>query len=97
MDAYFSGEITAQDMKRMKDRYQQQQDQLVCNHAEGTLPRENRREEMKQVLDALLQGALPGDALCRMLIHEIVVYPDRHVELTLSGLSHVFVFIDEGK
>ena len=92
MDAYFSGDITVQDMQCMKERYQRQQDQLDYDRVEDVQPWGNRGQEMKQVLDALLQGRLSSDALCRMLIQEIVVYPDRHVELTIRGLPHVFMF-----
>lgn len=92
MDAYFSGTITAQDMQCMKDRYQKQQDQLDRDRMEEAQPWESSGQEMKQVLDALLQGRLSSDTLYRILIQEMVVYPDRHVELTLRGLSHVFVF-----
>lgn len=95
MDAYFSGTITAQDMQCMKDRYQKQQDQLVRDRMEEAQPWESSGQEMKQVLDALLQGRLSSDTLYRILIQEMVVYPDRHVELTLRGLPHVFVFTDD--
>lgn len=95
MDAYFSGEITVQDMQCMKERYQRQQNQLDSDHMEEAQSWENRGQEMTRVLDALLRGTLSSDALCRILIQKIVVYPDRHVQLTLRGLSHIFEFSDD--
>ena len=94
MDAYFSGEITAQDMQCMKERYQKQQDQLECDPVESMQRREARGQEMKEGLYALLQGNMSSHALYRMLIQKVVVYPDRRVELTLCGLPHTFVFFD---
>ena len=95
MDAYFSGDITVQDMQCMKERYQRQQDRLDCDQVGEAQPWENRGQAMKQVLHALLQGRLSSDALYRTLIQEMVVYPDRHVELTLRGLPHIFVFSED--
>lgn len=95
MDAYFSGDITVQDMQCMRERYQRQQDRLDCDQVGEAQPWENRGQAMKQVLHALLQGRLSSDALYRTLIQEMVVYPDRHVELTLRGLPHIFVFSED--
>lgn len=98
MDAYFSGEITAQDMRDMKERYQKQQERLADKPEawETTLHWKKRKGELSQVLYALIQGEMESDALCRMLIHQIVVFPDRHVELSLLGLPHVFSFSKDG-
>lgn len=94
MDAYFSGQITAQDMRDMKERYQKQQEALAQKPEKRETGRqwETGIEEIRQALYALAQGSVDSDALCRMLIRQVVVFPDRHVELSLLGLPCVFSF-----
>lgn len=92
MDAYFSGNITAQDMKQMKERYQQQLDQL-SEHP----PTEQNTAGIDAALYALMNGSLESDVFYKTLLHQIVVWPDRHIELTLQHLPHVFHFIYESR
>ena len=99
MDAYFSGNITAQDMQQMNDLYQHELDRLNSFLPSGleTLETEDdTTKEITSVLHALLNGTLDSDALYRTLIDQIVIYPDRHIELTLQCLPHIFYFNDEG-
>jgi len=96
MDAYFSGHITVQDMQDMINRYQQELNlihaQLHKNDAEA---RQTQAQQAEKVASSMLDGKLDGEAFYKNLVEQITVFPDRHLELKLHGLPHIFHFQDE--
>lgn len=96
MDAYFSGDITAQEMREMKARYQQELD-ILDAHLQACSQKGPHTQSQKavQVAASVLSGEAESEAFYKTLVEQITVYPDRHLELKLYQLPHVFYFQDQ--
>lgn len=93
MDAYFSGDITVQEMQMMKEKYQRELDMV-----ETRLQRQvgesfiDFAQRITQVSTSVLNGDLSSDAFFKTVVERITVYPHGRLELKLYRLPHVFHF-----
>lgn len=98
MDAYFSGDISKEDMLTMNRRYEAQaedfREQLeragerkLCGHGLELL-----REAIQSEVTALLCFDTESEVLCKTVLDHLTVFPDRHIELRLNDLPQVFRF-----
>ncbi|MBM6896380.1 recombinase family protein [Pseudoflavonifractor capillosus] len=96
MDAYFSGNITAEEMQKMKAKYQRQIDVIQdrLDHQSQVESHVLMRKAMQEAA-SILAGEIESDAWFKTLVDSITVYPDRHLELRLCQLPHIFYFQDE--
>lgn len=95
MDCYFNQEITKEDMQSMKQRYTKQQESL---QARLILSEQTKQhwEVMRAALQAELTSILSGEAeseiFNKTILDSLTIYKDRHMELRLNYLSHIFIF-----
>ena len=98
LDAFFTGDITADEMRVMKARYDREQDDL-WKRLKAAEARENPATDgvdlycgiEREIID-LMNGRIKSVAFYRTLLDHITVFPDRHLELRLNYLTQVFQF-----
>ena len=98
MDSYFSGEISAEDMQAMNQKYETQREELGRRYREAALRQQQQRDfsAIREEIQARAAGILKmepvSDAFCKTILLSLTVVPDRHMELRLKELPHVFHF-----
>ena len=98
MDAYFSGEITKEDMQTMKERYVRQLSDLRNRLKKAKTQKETKqdpaglRTQIQSEILAILRGESESEVFNKTLLHSLTVYKDRHMELRLNRLPQVFYF-----
>lgn len=98
LDAFFAGDITADEMRAMKARYDGEQDALWnCLKAAEVCESPARDDAdlylgIKREILNLLNGQSESVVFYRTLLNHITVFPDRHLELHLNHLTQVFWF-----
>ena len=92
LDSYFSGDITREEMHAAKSTYDAQIAEL--EHQVKTLPDSpvQIEETIRSAIIDLLSGKTENDAFYRPILDGITVHKDRHMELRLKELPHVFHF-----
>ena len=98
MDSYFSQEISKEDMRAMRDHYEQQLLGIQKRLEAALMLKENRqnsealRSKIKSEVTAILRGDTESEVFCKTLLQSLTVFKDRHMELQLNWLPHVFHF-----
>ena len=98
MDSYFSGEISAEDMQVRNQKYETQREELGRRYREAALRQQQQREfsaireEIQARTAVILKMEPVSDAFCKTILESLTVFPDRHMELRLKELPHVFHF-----
>ena len=97
LDSYFSGEITNAEMQSMSRKYDTQHQALLLRRQEADRCRQEN-ETLQGLIHADLSGILKGEVenevFCKNILERITVFQDRHMELRLERLPHVFRFTD---
>lgn len=98
MDSYFEQAITKEDLEVMKQRYEKQQealqDKLVCL-AESSLASKDTASLQATIFQqafSIFRCETESEIFVKNLLHGLTVYKDRHIELRLNHLPHVFHF-----
>ena len=99
MDAYFSREISKEDMRSFTEKYDLQLSDLR-KQLEEAQNRKNSyqdcatlRTKIQSEVSAILNGETESEAFYKMLLQSLIVFKDRHMELRLNWLPQVFHFI----
>ena len=92
MDSYFSGEITKEEMLTMKQKYHAQMANLQNRLQKVTAPKPEYADLIRSEINAVISGTASTEAIYKVLLKELTVYKDKHVELKLKHLSQVFYF-----
>lgn len=96
MDSYFSGEITVSEMHLLKNRYRKRILSLQSQLKEIEVISDNCNQELiRESISALLSGQVRSDVFCKSVLDCITVYHDRHIELKLYHLPHIFRFAEK--
>ena len=99
LDAFFSREITKEDMQSMKERYEQQRNRLqkrlddALNQNEKKLNAVLLHAKIQTAAAAILKGETESEVFYKTLLQSITVFKDRHMELRLNLLPQVFHFV----
>ncbi len=99
LDSYFSGEISREDMHTMKLKYESQlrsayeKLNMIAEKKDTSVGVTKLKEQLQEELRALLMCETESDSLYKCLLNNITVFGDRHLELRLNALPHVFGFI----
>lgn len=100
MDAYFSSDISKEDMRAMKKRYETQSAALQARlekasasklHGDGTA---QLKATIQTEVTALLNLDTESEVFCKAILDCLTVYEDRHMELRLNDLPQVFRFTE---
>lgn len=100
MDAWFSGEITREDMCAFAAKYEQQLTGInkrldeVQQRKDNGMDSAALRSQIHSVLTAIVAGETESEVFCKTMLHSLTVFKDRHMELRLNWLNHVFYFVE---
>lgn len=92
LDSYFSGDISKEEMQTMLQRYKIQAEHITDQMKSIIDYTQHTRRELCKIAASILQFDMVSQAFCKEILEEITVFGDRHVELRLKGLGHVFKF-----
>ena len=97
IDGFCSGDITKEDMLSIKQKYEKELDSINLKIAELDMQQErNDSQNLRSVIQSQVVGILNGDIesemFCKNMLASMTVFKDRHVELHLNFLPHIFYF-----
>ena len=98
IDAYFSQEITKEDMQTMTVKYEQQLHNLQKRLEDAVLRKKNKqdsaalRSTIHSEVTAILNGETKSEVFYKTMLESLTVFRDRHIELRLNCLPHIFLF-----
>lgn len=99
LDAFFSKNITKEDMRMMNERYDKQiselQERLETVKAKKQIHYETgslKSDVRKQVMD-MIEGRTESEIFYKNVLDQMVVYPDRRVEVKLNLLPQKWIFV----
>ena len=98
MDSYFSGEITKEDMQTMLSKYDRQLTELRQCLEDAQMEEEKLpdpvvlRSNMEAEIKAIIDGETESEVFYKTMLESLTVFKDRHLELRLHLLAHVFWF-----
>ena len=96
MDAYFSREISKEDMISFTEKYEQQLSDLRKRLEE--VQKDSKQDftalkmKIHSEVSAILRGETESEVFYKTTLHSLTVFKDRHMELRLNHLPHVFHF-----
>lgn len=93
LDSFFAGEISREDMLAMKEKYESQIKNLRSRSHGRSIS--DSGENIKEYLLSILRGNKESEILYKMILREITVFKDKHMELRMHHLPHVFHFREE--
>lgn len=98
MDAYFSREISKEEMVSFTEKYKKQQNNLQ-KRLEEAKNRKNSGQDSSALerkihseVTAILTGETESEAFYKIILESLTVFKDRHMELRLNWLPQVFYF-----
>ena len=101
LDAFFSKNITKEDMRMMNERYDKQigelQERLQAVKAREQIHYETgslKNDVRKQVTD-MVSGLTESEIFYKNVLDQMVVYPDQRVEVKLNLLPQKWIFVLE--
>ncbi len=100
LDSYFSREISKEDMLLMNRNYNDHLEDLRKRQKEAEqCCREKQdmvclRESIESELGDMLSLKKESQVFCKTMVDSLTVFKDRHMELRLKGIPHVFQFTD---
>ena len=100
MDAYFSREISKEDMLSFTEKYEQQlsdlrkrleeaQNRKDSNHDSAAL-----RTQIQSEVSAILNGETESEVFYKTILESLTAFKDRHMELRLNWLPQVCYFAE---
>lgn len=100
LDSYFSREISREDMCLMNRKYDDRLEDLRKRQEEAVRRRREKqdmaslRETVEREITAILNLETGSQVFCKTMLESLTVFKDRHMELRLKGISHVFQFTE---
>jgi len=100
MDAYFSKEISREDMQSMTGKYEAQLSSIGQRLEEAIQRKENNQDsqglrwKIQEKVTAILNGDIDSEVFYKVLLQSLTVFKDRHMELRLNWLPQVFFFAE---
>ena len=100
MDAYFSREISKEDMVSFTEKYEQHLSDLRKRLEEAQNRRATNqdsaalRSQIQSEVAAILNGETESEVFYKAILESLTVFKDRHMELRLNWLPQVFHFAE---
>lgn len=101
LDAFFSGQITKEEMRLVNRRYDGEletlQKRLEAARARGSITYETERlrEDVSRQVTEIVNGKADSEALYKNVLDRMVVYKDKKVEVFLNLLPQKWTFVLE--
>lgn len=100
MDAYFSQEISKEDMVSFTEKYEQQLTALRKRLEKAQQRKDSKqdsaalRAQIKLEVCSILNGEIDSEVFYKTMLQSLIVFKDRHIELRLNWLNYVFHFLE---
>lgn len=100
LDAYFSGEISREDMQMMTEKYGQQLTLLRQRLCDAIKQKETKQDaaamqsRIQSEVRAIWNAKIESEVFCKTMLESLTVFKDRHMELRLKWLPQVFWFAE---
>lgn len=101
LDAFFSRDITREEMRRMTGRYDQEAAELrerlsrAGVRPEISCAKAALRDDIRRRVAGLLNGEGDSEIFCKTILDHMVVYRDQRVEVRLNLLPQTWCFVLE--
>lgn len=101
LDAFFSRDITREEMRRMTGRYDREaaelREQLAQARArsESSCEKAALRDDIRRRVAGLVNGEGDSEIFCKTILDHMVVYRDQRVEVRLNLLPQTWCFVLE--
>lgn len=98
IDSYFNQEITKEEMHAIKQLYEHQihtlQERLIYSEEATKMCKDTAslKSTIQEEITAILRGETSSEVFFKILLQSLTVYKDKHMELRLNHLPHVFQF-----
>lgn len=98
MDAYFSQDISKEDMISFTSRYEHQLSDLQKRLEDAQMRKNTNQDstalriQIQSEVSAILKGNTESEVFYKTLLQSLTVFKDRHMELRLNWLPQVFHF-----
>ena len=90
LDSFFAGDISREEMLAMKEKYESHIKILHNRLHHVRIP--ECENEIKDFLRSILCGQTESPVLYKNLIRDLTVFKDKHMELRIQYLPHIFHF-----
>ena len=101
LDAFFSRDITREEMRRMTGRYDQEAAELrerlarTGARSESSCEKAALRDDIRRRVADLVNGEGDSEIFCKTILDHMVVYRDQRVEVRLNLLPQTWCFVLE--
>lgn len=101
LDAFFSQDITREEMRRMTGRYDREAAELrerlarTGARSESSCEKAALRDDIRRRVAGLLNGEGDSEIFCKTILDHMVVYRDQRVEVRLNLLPQTWCFVLE--
>lgn len=101
LDAFFSRDITREEMRRMTGRYDQEAAELrerlarTGARSEFSCAKAALRDDIRRRVAGLVNGEGDSEIFCKTILDHMVVYRDQRVEVRLNLLPQTWCFVLE--
>ena len=101
LDAFFSRDITREEMRRMTGRYDQEAAELrerlarTGARSESSCEKAALRDDIRRRVAGLVNGEGDSEIFCKTILDHMVVYRDQRVEVRLNLLPQTWCFVLE--
>ena len=101
LDAFFSRDITREEMRRMTSRYDREAAELrerlarTGARSESSCEKAALRDDIRRRVAGLVNGEGDSEIFCKTILDHMVVYRDQRVEVRLNLLPQTWCFVLE--
>lgn len=101
LDAFFSRDITREEMRRMTGRYDREATELrerlarTGARSESSCEKAALRDDIRRRVAGLVNGEGDSEIFCKTILDHMVVYRDQRVEVRLNLLPQTWCFVLE--
>ena len=101
LDAFFSRDITREEMRRMTGRYDREAAELrerlarTGARSESSCEKAALRDDIRRRVAGLVNGEGDSEIFCKTILDHMVVYGDQRVEVRLNLLPQTWCFVLE--
>ncbi len=90
MDAFLSGHLTAEEMKKMKGIYDQEISALQNKIMEFDSPKVEAG--LKEMIESIMNCAIRAEPYYKTILQKMIAYKDGRLEILLQHLPHVWTY-----
>ena len=101
LDAFFSGNITKDEMRMMNERYDKElaglnsRMDVVKARQRVVYETSTLRDDVRKQVTSIISGDLGSEIFLKNVLDHMVVFQDKRIEVCLNLLPHKWIFVLE--